>query len=429
MPSRVLRARSHKPPRGGIQIAARAVIGKAGASELVARRRRRGGGCSGSPLALVNGCFGSETDIVQNVSGTTRIDPVARDDFTASIKEALAKRVAFRCSNRECGTLTVGPHAQADRVVNVGVAAHIGAASPKGPRFESSQSAAERTSIDNAVWLCQTCAKLVDSDVDSYPAARLRGWKVEAEASTLRSLGARVAEDYYPQPAASQHSPMPRIAGQPFAAARKRLLVSGWQPLCNQWSYANNPRIEGGNGPLMWARGYHELTDASGTGLAYCKFRYRDAYGSELVLVTAGELFGDHSDVPVWSWSIQMREEMVSQGREFSRLSWKIRGEIDRALDRTNKASRARRDLAMAAGALGGSRERLYREEVETRNKHIDAVAHELQQLELGSDDANQGHSCARLETLLARVTSISERSAEDAATFESERTRLVGRG
>ena len=60
-----------------------------------------------------------------------------RDDFTQSVKEQLAKRVGFQCSNPVCRQKTSGPQSQDSGVVNIGVAAHITAASPGGPRFNS----------------------------------------------------------------------------------------------------------------------------------------------------------------------------------------------------------------------------------------------------------------------------------------------------
>jgi hypothetical protein len=72
------------------------------------------------------------------------------------------------------------------RSLNVGVAAHISAASPGGARYDPQLSAQERTSARNGIWLCQTCAKLIDNDVAAYDFATLRGWKAAAEESGLR---------------------------------------------------------------------------------------------------------------------------------------------------------------------------------------------------------------------------------------------------
>jgi hypothetical protein len=55
-------------------------------------------------------------------------------------------------------------------VIDVGVAAHITAASPGGPRFDPNLSDKERASATNGIWLCQNCAKLIDNDVAQFSA-------------------------------------------------------------------------------------------------------------------------------------------------------------------------------------------------------------------------------------------------------------------
>src|SRR5580658_2193421 len=100
-----------------------------------------------------------------------------RDDFSNATKEILAKRAGQICSNPECRRATSGPHVEEDKAVNVGVAAHISAAAPGGPRFKHDISREDRSAIANGIWLCQTCAKLVDSDIRSYPLELLIIWK------------------------------------------------------------------------------------------------------------------------------------------------------------------------------------------------------------------------------------------------------------
>jgi hypothetical protein len=73
--------------------------------------------------------------------------------------------------------------------VNVGVAAHITAAASGGPRYDTFMSETERASIKNGIWLCQTCAKLVDSDELRYSRDTLLRWKVEAEREAHRQIG------------------------------------------------------------------------------------------------------------------------------------------------------------------------------------------------------------------------------------------------
>jgi HEAT repeat protein len=104
-----------------------------------------------------------------------------RDDFTQATKETLAKRVGCRCSNPGCRKLTSGPHEEAHKSINIGVAAHITAAAPGGKRYDASLSSEQRKSIENGIWLCQNCGKLVDSDEQKYSVELLVNWKHDAE--------------------------------------------------------------------------------------------------------------------------------------------------------------------------------------------------------------------------------------------------------
>jgi len=104
-----------------------------------------------------------------------------RDDFPIPVKELLAKRVAYHCSNPGCRKPTSGPQDDPAGSINIGVAAHLTAASPGGPRFDSSLTPVQRVSPENGIWLCQSCAKLVDNDERRYTPAFLRDWKRQAE--------------------------------------------------------------------------------------------------------------------------------------------------------------------------------------------------------------------------------------------------------
>lgn len=112
-----------------------------------------------------------------------------RDDFSEDVKRALAHRVGDTCSNPDCQALTSGPRDDPAKAVNVGVAAHITAASSGGPRYDPSLSPEERRGADNGIWLCQNCAKLVDNDPSRFTAAVLREWKARAEALARSRVG------------------------------------------------------------------------------------------------------------------------------------------------------------------------------------------------------------------------------------------------
>lgn len=115
-----------------------------------------------------------------------------RDDFTSATKDLLARRVAFRCSNPGCRKPTSGPQADPAGSVNIGVAAHITAASPDGPRYAATLTSEERSAPDNGIWLCQSCAKLVDNDPLRYTVDTLRDWRQQAEAAAARELEQRL---------------------------------------------------------------------------------------------------------------------------------------------------------------------------------------------------------------------------------------------
>jgi hypothetical protein len=111
---------------------------------------------------------------------------MGRDDFPAEVKHVLARRVGMRCSNPNCRQLTSGPQLNPTKALNVGVAAHITAASRAGPRYDSRLSAADRQSTENAIWLCQNCAKLIDNDLPRYTVDLLQQWKrLSEEAARL----------------------------------------------------------------------------------------------------------------------------------------------------------------------------------------------------------------------------------------------------
>lgn len=115
-----------------------------------------------------------------------------RDEFYAPIKRSLAARVSYFCSNPDCRRSTIGPGIKENTIVNLGVAAHITAASPgtannPGPRYDKNLSPEERSSAFNGIHLCQNCAKLIDSDVSFFTVDVLRKWKQDAVEYALKA--------------------------------------------------------------------------------------------------------------------------------------------------------------------------------------------------------------------------------------------------
>lgn len=113
-----------------------------------------------------------------------------RDDFLPQTIETLAKRVTYLCSNPDCGKMTIGPNSHKNKATNIGVAAHIKAAAPGGKRYDPNQTPAERSDIENGIWLCQSCSKLIDTDENKYTVEVLRQWKSIAEKRSEKGISA-----------------------------------------------------------------------------------------------------------------------------------------------------------------------------------------------------------------------------------------------
>jgi hypothetical protein len=111
-----------------------------------------------------------------------------RDEFDQPTKDMLARRVGHRCSNPNCRQLTSGPQSDPEKALNIGVAAHICAAAPGGKRYKASMSAEERKSIENGIWCCQNCGKLVDNDEIRYTENLLLDWKRLSEQAALLEI-------------------------------------------------------------------------------------------------------------------------------------------------------------------------------------------------------------------------------------------------
>ena len=88
-----------------------------------------------------------------------------------------------------------------------------------------------------------------------------------------------------------KHARLPAITELTYHAARKKLLAARWQPVrTKSFNEADSdPDISYGNGLIFWRRGYVEVEFCSGTGVAACGFLFKDAYGNQLRVTTAGE--------------------------------------------------------------------------------------------------------------------------------------------
>src|SRR5262249_11945683 len=131
-----------------------------------------------------------------------------------------------------------GPQADPSGTVNIGVAAHITAASPEGPRYDAALTPEQRSAADNGIWLCQTDGKLVDNDAVRYTAEGLRDWKARAEAAAARELEQRLRQ--HPDSAAvfeRMERLMPALLAEIRQDLTARALRREFVVLKRSWSY------------------------------------------------------------------------------------------------------------------------------------------------------------------------------------------------
>lgn len=136
---------------------------------------------------------------------------MARDDFSTLTKRNLAHRAGGRCSFPGCDVLCWLPGSEPYKTATIGVAAHIKAASPEGPRYDKDQNEEERKDISNGIYMCQIHAHLIGTDEIKYKSENLLEWKQkhenqirnEADASSykpkfelIRNLGISVSGEF-----------------------------------------------------------------------------------------------------------------------------------------------------------------------------------------------------------------------------------------
>lgn len=112
-----------------------------------------------------------------------------RDDFLKPVIRLLKERSGYKCSNPQCRVVTNGAG------LNTGVAAHIRAAAPLGPRYDATMTHEERRSYQNGIWLCQTCSKMIDIDVNFYTINLLNEWKRLSEEDARNAIGKKVLSE------------------------------------------------------------------------------------------------------------------------------------------------------------------------------------------------------------------------------------------
>jgi hypothetical protein len=91
-------------------------------------------------------------------------------------------------SGRRSSPSAYGANAEQEGLITIGVAAHLCAASPGGPRYNPAQSRDARRAKKNGIWLCQSCGRLVDTDEQKFTVQLLMEWKRGAQDRAFREL-------------------------------------------------------------------------------------------------------------------------------------------------------------------------------------------------------------------------------------------------
>jgi hypothetical protein len=174
-----------------------------------------------------------------------------RDNFSQGTVAEIGKAVGYRCSNPDCRHPTVAANAKQDGIVTLGVAAHICAASPGGPRYNAAQTRAERRGKENDLWLCQNCGRIVDADPASYPVEKMKEWKRTAQEKAFREV---VAPS---QPAPSAEAV--RI-GLLVASDNREGVDASFDEAFEKFLAAASEDLAGHTRGLLWKRQQVELT-------------------------------------------------------------------------------------------------------------------------------------------------------------------------
>lgn len=141
-----------------------------------------------------------------------------RDEFSKSVIARLASRAGHCCSNPVCRRRTSGPGETTGGVVNIGVAAHISAAASGGPRFDPQLTPDQRAAPTNGIWLCQSCAKLIDSDETRFIPTLLLHWKALAESRAQSFLQTPDRPEGADEPILVLPSTDPTVSWLPFSS-------------------------------------------------------------------------------------------------------------------------------------------------------------------------------------------------------------------
>jgi hypothetical protein len=126
------------------------------------------------------------------------------NDFTEATKNKVLKRAGFGCSFPGCGVLLVGPHTddEGSGTVFTGEVAHIQGARPAANnRYNLHMDPEQRSHHSNAIVLCRTHAKLIDSDEDKYTVDKIYSWKLDHQDRMSRwQAGENIHDEFINKP-------------------------------------------------------------------------------------------------------------------------------------------------------------------------------------------------------------------------------------
>jgi hypothetical protein len=111
-----------------------------------------------------------------------------REEFSRPTKRAIERQARSHCSNPACRRLTNSATSDRAGEINIGVASHICAAAPGGPRHDANMTPEQRCSADNGIWLCQDHAHAVDAPDSKFTVEELREWKRLTDEDSWRSI-------------------------------------------------------------------------------------------------------------------------------------------------------------------------------------------------------------------------------------------------
>lgn len=246
-----------------------------------------------------------------------------RDDFTIDVKRAVADRVNHLCSSPACRAPTGGPQVDPSKALNLGVAAHITAASPEGPRFNRHLTPEQRKHADNAIWLCQNCGKLIDNDPERFTEREIRHWKAAAEAEAFSKIGKPLSPD-------GAHSSVSDVERLTALLGRIRAATS---ELTGSWiqnrRLAQKPQIalraviqQTADRPADESLDFHGIRKLLNEG-ARVVLEAPAGTGKTTTLLQLAKLYADEGqlsffiDLPLWAKSGNEILEFIADRREF----------------------------------------------------------------------------------------------------------------